>query len=119
MQHWSAVQQAFLRQFVIAEETSEAVPTVSELIDVDLIEEFRIGAGRMPSMEDVRKLTPHVFPFMKRFPAFDVRSGRLTIKYVPTKIGASEETLYDLVEPNLNGKRPGELYTTFRAKLQS
>jgi len=119
MQHWSAAQQLFLRQFVIAEESSEAMPTVWEMIDVDLIEEFRMGAGRTPSMEDVRILTPHVFPFMKRFPAFEIRSGRLPIKYVLTKIGASEETLYDLVEPKLNGKSPGELYTTFRANLRS
>jgi hypothetical protein len=100
LQHWSARQRGFLKQFTIAEETSEAVPTVWELIDVDLIEEFRVKRGRNPSMEDVRELTPHVFPFMKRFPAFEVRSGDLAIKYVPTKIGASEETLYDLVEPS-------------------
>ena len=101
------------------EETSEAEPTVWELVDVDLIEEFTIRAGRMPNMEDVRALAPHVFPFMEKFPAYKVRSGDLTIKYVPTKIGASEETLYDLVEPKLNGKSPGQLYTRFRAKLGS
>lgn len=119
LQNWSPRQEAFVKQFVIAEGASEAVPTVWELIDVDLIEEFRRDAGRMPTMDDVKKLTPHVFPFMKTFPPFEVRSGDLSVKYVPTKIGASEETLYDLVEPKLNGRSPGESYTTFQTKLVS
>jgi hypothetical protein len=119
LQNWSTRQQVFLKEIVMEEETSEAAPTVWELIDVDLIEEFTMRAARIPNMEDVRALAPHVFPFMEKFPAYQVHSRDLTIKYVPTKIGASEETLYGLVEPKLNGKSPGELYTMFRAKLRS
>lgn len=114
IQHWSPIQQPYFDHFVIAEESAPAAPTVWELIDVELIDDFRMSEGRMPGMQDVRMRVPHVFPFMKRFPGFQVHSGRLSIKYVPTKIGASEETLYELHAPRLNGKTPGELYRRFR-----
>ena len=115
-QNWNPQQQHYIRDFVISEESERAQYTVWELVDVNVLMQFQLLNGRDMTLRDVRDIAPHVFPFMARFPAFQVGSGELQIKYVPTKTGASEEGLYELIQPVLNGRRPGELYAAFRAR---
>lgn len=84
---------------------------------MELIDEFRVANGRVPTLADVRRQVPWLFPFMQTFPAFSARNGQTTVTYVPTKIGATQEQLGDLQQPRFGGRLPRELFDGWRDEL--
>jgi hypothetical protein len=117
MQFWKPNRQIYFTRPVVAEVSTLVAASIYDLADLDVIGEFEMMHGREPRMRDIELIIPHAFPFMKKFPAFQVTHDELTIKYVPTKIGATEDSLYNLIEPRLNGRSPGDIYKAYQLTM--
>jgi hypothetical protein len=114
VQQWTLEKASYFPEYVLSDLARPAEPTVGDLLDADAVRDFVAHEDRLPTMEDVRRLTPWLFPFMRSFRAFAVVVGQLRIKYVPTKVSATDRPLADMVIPELNGKRPRGIYADYK-----
>jgi hypothetical protein len=95
-QPWDPERRPYFQPFVLSERSLPSTATVEQLVDMNAIEKFAFANGRPPTMREVARCIPHVFPFMERFPSFSVDSISLVIDYAPTKFSASLEPLADM-----------------------